>query len=243
MRIQVLSDLHIEVHADRGDSFVRSLDPTGVDVLVLAGDIAAGEIIPEVLTRFCRRYENAKVLYVHGNHEFFGSNRDRVVQWTRTAEVENVNLTWLDNSLTEIDGQRFLGTPLWFSSNPETQRLKGNIGDFEHIRGYEAWVYEENAHALRFLNQELQEGDVVITHHLPHDRSIAPQFRGSPINVFFLCDQQDLITNRKPALWVHGHTHSSMNYHVGPTQIVCNPFGYVPNELNPAFDEHTKIDL
>jgi hypothetical protein len=78
---------------------------------------------------------------------------------------------------------------------------------------------------------------------LPHDRSVAPQFRGSPINVFFLCDQEHLITKRKPALWVHGHTHSSMNHHVGPTQIVCNPFGYVADELNAAFDEHTKIDL
>src|SRR5450631_3269273 len=39
MKLQIMSDLHLEMHADRGAEFIRSLDPTGVDVLVLAGDI------------------------------------------------------------------------------------------------------------------------------------------------------------------------------------------------------------
>ena len=37
MKIQVMSDLHLEMHADGGAEFIRELDPTGVDVLVLAG--------------------------------------------------------------------------------------------------------------------------------------------------------------------------------------------------------------
>ena len=39
MKLQIMSDLHLEMHADRGAEFIRELDPTGVDVLVLAGDI------------------------------------------------------------------------------------------------------------------------------------------------------------------------------------------------------------
>ena len=45
MRLQLLSDLHFEFHRDGGRSFVDSLDPGGIDVLVLAGDIAVGERI------------------------------------------------------------------------------------------------------------------------------------------------------------------------------------------------------
>jgi len=39
MKLQIMSDLHLEMHADRGVEFIRHLDPTGVEVLVLAGDI------------------------------------------------------------------------------------------------------------------------------------------------------------------------------------------------------------
>jgi predicted phosphodiesterase len=39
MKIQVMSDLHLEMHADGGAELIRELDRTGVDVLVLAGDI------------------------------------------------------------------------------------------------------------------------------------------------------------------------------------------------------------
>ena len=39
MKLQIMSDLHFEMHADGGAELIRELDPTGVDVLVLAGDI------------------------------------------------------------------------------------------------------------------------------------------------------------------------------------------------------------
>ena len=39
MKLQIMSDLHFEMHADGGAELIRELDQTGVDVLVLAGDI------------------------------------------------------------------------------------------------------------------------------------------------------------------------------------------------------------
>lgn len=39
MRIQILSDVHAEFHQDHGLSFLDALDPTDVDVLVVAGDL------------------------------------------------------------------------------------------------------------------------------------------------------------------------------------------------------------
>src|SRR5262245_11015037 len=92
MRIQLLSDVHVEFHRDDGRAFVESLDPTDVDVLVLAGDIAVGEGIPGTLSRFCRRYCNSSVVYVHGNHEFYGSDRRSVYALTQRAERQNENL-------------------------------------------------------------------------------------------------------------------------------------------------------
>lgn len=237
MRVQLLSDLHTEFHADGGVAFVESLDPTDIDVLVLAGDIAVGAAIPKVMALFCEHYCDATVLYVHGNHEFYGGKRADTVESTRAAVLAQRNLHWLDCNSVEILGQRFLGTPLWFSHTEEVQRLRSHMGDFEHIREFERWIYEENARALRFLQDELREGDVVITHYLPSPNSIAPRFIDNPLNAFFLCDHHSLIVERKPALWLHGHTHSSMNYCIGPTRVACNPFGYVGRDENASFTE------
>ena len=52
-----------------------------------------------------------------------------------------------------------------------------------------------------------------------------------------------LIEERKPALWVHGHTHTSFNYTIGPTRVVCNPLGYqTAGELNVNFDENLTVE-
>ena len=62
MRIQLLSDLHFEFHRDGGRAFTEALDPSSVDVLVLARDIAVAGGIPPP----CSRYRDAHVVYVHG---------------------------------------------------------------------------------------------------------------------------------------------------------------------------------
>ena len=114
MRLQLLSDLHFEFHRDGGRAFVDSLDPTGIDVLVLAGDIAVAEGLLPALTLLCRWFRDAEVVFVHGNHEFYGSDRNFVVEVTKRAQTENRNLVWLDNSRVQLSGFNFLGAPLWF---------------------------------------------------------------------------------------------------------------------------------
>jgi Icc-related predicted phosphoesterase len=243
VRIQLLSDLHFEFHRDAGQSFVESLDPAGVDVLVLAGDIAVGEGILPALDLFCRRYAGATVLYVLGNHEFYVAGRERVLSLVEGAVKQHENLVWLDVSSIEIGGRRFLGAPLWFGRHPPAERFKPKVTDFEVIPDFEAWVYDENERAVAFLENELREGDVVVTHHLPSEGSVAPSFKGHPLNPFFVCDVEPLIRSRKPALWFHGHTHCSMRYQLGPTTVACNPFGYVGFELNPEFDAQLCFEL
>jgi predicted phosphodiesterase len=243
MRIQILSDLHFEFHRDAGRSFVQSLEPTGIDVLVLAGDIAVGDAVPDALGLFCRRFAGSRVIYVHGNHEFYGADRSTVVELCRKAERRHANLEWLDGSLTKVGRQRFLGTPLWFRPNSGALRFRSAMADFTVIRDFESWVYTENARALAFLERELGEGDIVVTHHLPSHASVARRFVGSPLNAYFVCDVEPLIRARRPRLWIHGHTHASLRYEIGPTTVLCNPFGYVGSELNPAFSERLVVDL
>lgn len=243
MRVQLLSDVHVEFHADHGVDFVRSLEPSGVDVLVLAGDIAVGERIAPALNLFCERYRDATVVYVHGNHEYYGTDREGAVALTREAAAHNRNLVWLDSEMAEVRGQRFLGGPLWFEPHPEAERFKRAMADFQAIAGFESWVYEENRRMKELLAKELRETDVVVTHHLPTFASVAPRFSSSPLNAFFVCDVGELIEDRQPRLWMHGHTHISVDERIGRTRVLCNPFGYVGWELNPGFKDALVVDI
>ena len=242
-RIQYLSDLHFEFHADEGVSFVSALDPRGIDVLVLAGDIAVGAALGPALDRLCHRYATASVVFVHGNHELYGHSRPQLQAITASACARNPNLRWLDGDVVDLCGLRFVGAPMWFRHPGPAEVMKWAMNDFARIVDFESWVYQENARALEFLEREVRAGDVVVTHYLPSAVSIAPQFAGDPLNAFFLCDVEPLIRARRPRLWIHGHTHASVDAVVGDTRILCNPFGYAGHELNRAFVADAIVEL
>jgi len=266
LRIRVLSDLHFEFHADQGKEFVKNLNPQGVDVLILAGDITKMRLgFDKTLGMFRRQFPGVPIVYVHGNHEFHESDRKTVVRGTKDAVSKLQGVHWLDCGIVEINGRRILGTPLWYSKHPAPKHTlllstdeewarglirkvteKGveldKFTDFKAISGFPDWVYLENARAIKFLTDNVREGDIVVTHMLPTQKSVPDQFRGAINNGWFVCDVEHLIVERKPALWLHGHTHTPQDYMLGQTRIVCNPLGY-PQEMNSAFDDNLTVEV
>jgi predicted phosphodiesterase len=243
MRILVMSDLHVEFHADAGASFVESLDPTGIDVVVLAGDIAVSTEIPAALGLFCRHFRPAQVLYVHGNHEFCGSNIPEVHELTRQVARRHRNLRWLETRTIKLQGHRFLGATLWFPRHPNSEFNREYLNDFFQIQDFEPRVYEQNRRTVQWLRRVVRPGDVVITHHLPTPNAVAPQFADNPLNPFFVCDVEDIIQKKRPALWIYGHTHGSADFQLGDTRLVCNPLGYVGDEQNAEFDDRCVVAI
>ena len=74
----------------------------------------------------------------------------------------------------------------------------------------------------------MEPGCIVITHHLPHVKSIAPQYAGNSLNRFFYARGMDQhVESGLAKLWIHGHTHEPCDYVApGGTRVVCNPRGY-----------------
>ena len=95
---------------------------------------------------------------------------------------------------------------------------------------------------LEFLGRDAANADVVVTHHLPSNRSVAPMFQGSPLNCFFVCEVESAIGETAPQFWIHGHSHVPCDYRIGPTRIVCNPLGY-PDEPGTRFDDHLVLKV
>lgn len=120
MKIQLLSDLHLEAHPD----FEPQPAP-GADVLVLAGDIGSyqvrrdGTVMQEPdwgLRRFSPLPAYAgwpmPVLFCPGNHEYDGLDFDDAHERLKRA-CDRLGIVWLERSTHELDGVRFVGTTLW----------------------------------------------------------------------------------------------------------------------------------
>lgn len=247
MRFALASDLHFEFHRDDGETLASEV--SSEDVLVVAGDLCSSHMIGRSLTLLLRSHRH--VVYVLGNHEFYGSSipdvRDNLrvfqaeIEESRSPELGTLHV--LDNSTCEIEGQRFVGTTMWFPRAPGIEFKERWLHDFSMIRDGNPSIYEENRRALEFLADTVRSEDVVVTHHLPTEQSVSERWKGNPYNCFFLCDVEALVRDRQPRVWCHGHTHDSCDYRVGETRVICNPFGYAAREENPSFDSALTVEL
>lgn len=227
MRVQILSDLHFEFDRDGGEAFARAV-PVAGDVLVLAGDLIPLRVADEVRRAFdwfCARFPH--VIFVPGNHEYYRTQPADAEALLASCARAFANLHVLNPAVTVIGETRFVGAALWFPSTPDEARYRRELHDFRLIEGFVPWVHDTHAAHLAFLQASVRPGDVVVTHHLPHPGSIAPQYLGSPLNRFFVADDAaPCVEHAGARLWIHGHTHVACDYAVGATRVVCNPRGY-----------------
>lgn len=240
-RLKVVSDLHLEfLSTEQARDLLerRFAHDDGAAAVILAGDIGVPtgrrrRSFALALEFFSARYPS--VLFVPGNHEFYGSKASAGLEKIRKLVRRHPKVTLLEPGVVARWGDhRVVGATLWFRRARGHEQLAGMMSDFAAITEFVPWVYEQNRAHVAWLDEAVGEGDIVVTHHLPSPGSIAPQFVGDPLNTFFLCDLTPLIEERRPWLWVHGHTHASRHYTVGATTVIANPLGY-PGEENPAF--------
>ncbi len=253
MKLHILSDLHLGA---------AGLDRpvTDADIVILAGDIAR----PREAVAWARGFDKP-VLYIAGNHEFYGGSLDGVTQELRERSAGTC-VHVLDNEEVVIGGVRFLGSTLWTDfglfgdgdrmadAMAQGQRL---LRDFSRIRLADAAdaVFTPADSAARFerdagwLDERLgvdHDGPtVVVSHHAPSRRSIHPRFADSPLNACFVSDAEHLLGGHKVCLWIHGHTHDSFDYVVEGTRVVCNPRGYAKDGVdeNACFDPCLTIEV
>ena len=255
MRLHVLSDLHLEF-----SDFPPPIVDT--DVVILAGDIGLRSSGVDWASRM---FENKKVIYVAGNHEFYGADRTEVI-YDLKAKCDESGFYFLDNSsvtLLERATQlpvRFLGATLWtdfmlFGDKLQNRCLDAGrrcLNDFRLIRDDHGIFSVEKSIALHkkslmWLTSELQKPfdgkTVVVSHHLPSTQSVALRFKDDPLSACFASDLSHLFGLMD--LWVHGHTHDSFDYQINGTRVVCNPRGYVRSGYaeNADFDPSLVVEV
>lgn len=261
MKILVLSDLHLDV-APLGVSQNGKRIDEHADVVVLAGDIDEGV----KGFRWAREtFLDKPVIYVAGNHEFYGQHWTQHIDTMREAAAKH-NIDFLEAEAIDLGGIRFLGCSLWTDfellgadAKPAALRLaKSTMNDYARIKINKSpefyWVHSRrlipeltvrrHASSVEWLEGRLNSGcpskTVVVTHHAPHLRSIPDQFAGDLLSAAYASDLTRLMG--KASLWIHGHTHESANYVVNGTRVMCNPRGYTRwtkdpqnQHFNPTF--------
>ena len=242
VKLHIMSDLHLEFSG-------LTPPPTQADVVVLAGDIAGGI---EGLCWAARHFERQSVIYVPGNHEYYGSEFASMLEELRRVAHE-LGIFLLDNDEVVLDDEnghlvRFLGGTLWtdFRLFGEARRTvcinlaSRGLNDFRRIKDGGRYLLPEQTarwhkRHVQWLQDKLQTPfpgkTVVVTHHLPSARSVANRYQFDLLSACFATELDHLFGSM--ALWVHGHTHDSFDYVVHGTRVVCNPRGYASSGFPP----------
>lgn len=261
MRLLVLSDLHLEIWGERAPCIDASSKP---DVVVLAGDIHSKARGPAWAAE---SFPGVPVLYVAGNHEFYGDTIDKLGPRIRNACETYDNVHYLDCGEFTLPGVRFLGLTLWTDLElfgPARKHLaiikcKDVMNDYHLIKFLSNGSNEyrklhpidtERLHAeqRRWLERKLEVPfagkTVVISHMAPSMLSIPPIYASDIVSAAYASNLDDLVA--KADLWIHGHTHTSHDYEVGRCRIVTNPLGYPTRQglpENPQFDQNFIVHL
>lgn len=251
MKIQLLSDLHLETEA------FQPAPAPGAEVLVLAGDIDTSWRSFELF-----RGWPVPVLVVPGNHEFDRRDVDDAREALR-AHVKALGLRMLDDEsvvLADAAGRRvrFVGSTRWCdfdafgpSGRDRAMRAGGYFqkvmqstrqGDVFDVVAVRRLALESRAWlAMELARQGDWDATVVVTHFAPSLKSADPRYGRQPGTASFCNDDEALMPGVQ--LWLHGHLHCRHDYRLGDTRVVSNARGHVRKGEADGFDGQRVLDV
>jgi len=239
MKLAIFSDLHLE--AAINDKFmvgmIQEMDHSSYDIAILAGDISNSAV---KVSNFIKEFpKNKHIIYVLGNHENY-SFIPMKENFERYQELDSEFVHVLNPGTFEIENIKFIGATLWSSGlllgYPDKRHLISKyINDFRFFWDNDVFfsvekMQELNDKEAKFIEEELNNNNkkkVVITHFLPSQQCVAPQYVGDELTPYF-CNDLDYLVNNVD-MWISGHTHTRMNIiHNGSnhTPVYINPLGY-----------------
>lgn len=248
MRIQIVSDLHLEFAENRNWLKEHPLQYRG-DVLVLAGDTVTDRHRKKAEGFYSEIEKNFRlILSCMGNHEFYHGEADYA--YPSYAKHISENHVKLNNSSFIFSNIKFIVSILW-SRVPEDKMkiVSARMNDYHLIcRRYSdekvpLSVEDTNRyHALSVdyieseLRKEFPGKIIVVTHHLPSYQCVPPEYNEDELNCAFASKLDYLFEKYRIDYWISGHTHHSVDMMIHNTRCIVNPLGYVVEGVNENRD-------
>jgi Icc-related predicted phosphoesterase len=246
MRIQYISDLHIEMmNIRRFKQICEKISPK-CEILVLAGDIGNPMLITQNYKSFLdimsKKFK--KVFLITGNHEYYGNDIYKTDEYIANICSSKGNISFLNNATELYNGYRFIGSTQWTRINE--QRFL--INDFTYINNMSVERYNDMHQKSRdFLKKSVNdatlnnEKSIVITHHLPLHELTNEKYKTHHMMKYQQCfssNMKDVFGNENTIKsWIYGHTHTKSVQNKFGIPFLCNPFGY------DGENEDTEINI
>lgn len=250
MKLKIISDLHLEF-----SEFTIPYDKE--DILIIAGDLSpCYEQALKPIYEYLDKNKETSVIIVLGNHDYYENDIENTCE--KWKSLSNDRMFVLQDESIVVNKIRFYGATMWTNMKGGNQLIMKEcskyINDFKKIYNFTpdtfCELHELSRQKLEQTLEESIEPVIVITHHLPSYKSITYKWKNcSVIDSFASTDIDTLIHNQKVAIWIHGHTHDSLDYYDSNTRVVCNPRGYTHivrgflSTENRKFNPNLIIDL
>lgn len=260
LRIQYVSDLHLEFPQNRQWLAKHPLEVTG-DILLVAGDSAYLDL-PESGNDTYSAYKfwdwasehYKQVIVCFGNHDFYGYYDLATMSNGFCKEIRH-NVYAYYNNVVHLDGIDLIVSTLWSKIKPYDAFLtEKNVSDFYRIKydGHRLTADDfnhEHERCLAFIEQAISESDaekiIVVTHHVPTQLCTAVEFKNSTINGAFTVELGEFIADHRINYWIYGHSHRNIKAQIGETLIMSNQLGYVSDNehLKNGFNPSAMIEV
>ena len=260
LKIQYVSDLHLEFPQNRAYLEAHPLEPTG-DILIVAGDSAYLDV-PESGEDTYSKYafwdwaseHYRQVIVCLGNHDFYGYY-DLATMHNGFCKQIRHNVHAYYNNVVHLQDVDIIVSTLWAMIPPhEAYQTERGVSDFYRIRygGHKLTADDfnrEHEHCLAFIKQAVAASTartkIVVTHHVPTQLCTAPEFLDSPINGAFTVELGNYIADANIDYWIYGHSHRNIKAEIEGTTIVSNQLGYVSHgeHLRNGFNPEAHISI
>lgn len=258
MRIQLISDLHLE-------SQDVSLPKVKADLTVLAGDTDLGS---EGVRWAAAQFPHRPVVLVAGNHEFDNSIfQDTLNQMREAASGTNVQV--LENNIFSMNNFVIAGCTLWTDfdylagEKGEAARAlaKQELPEFWEPSSIVKWrseysglqnfslersvqIHQESVDWLsRAPSQCKGKQLIVVSHHSPVANSLPDDLRNGMLAPSFASNLKPLIEKLRPAAWFYGHVHSPSAEQIGVTKVINNSCGRLDEEGATRFNPELVLEF
>lgn len=247
MRIQFVSDLHLEFSQNEQFLVENPLNVTG-EILLIAGDTAYLDY-PETGSNDYSKYEfwdwasehYKQVVVCLGNHDFYGSYNLSEMPDGYCKEIRT-NVHAYYNAVVHIADADIVVSTLWSKIEPYDAYLtERRVNDFYRIKydGHRLTADDfnrEHERCLAFVKLAVRDSQaktkIVLTHHVPTELCTAKEFQSSTINGAFTVELGDYIADSDIDYWIYGHSHRNIDAQIGATKIFSNQLGYVSHGEN-----------
>lgn len=238
-----MSDLHLELDSEAGSLIWPPGDD--IDLIIFAGDIHNGA---SALSWMADYAEGREVIYVAGNHEFYGHTFPTLIDDVRNATAQYPNIHLLEQGCFVHKGVYYLGCTLWtdfelFGTMEWSMYECERLPDFSSILQGDgvlkpSRIRQYHRDSLIWLGGQLelyrQQPCVVISHHLPAWDAVPSRYYNDVMTPAFASELTDFILRFSPDYWLCGHTHDRVDLQVGNTRVLAAPMGYVHENNYPG---------